>query len=227
MCGCLRFGYDALRVRDDPKPDASHEVPDASRADSAVADAGVDRDAAHGGEGGGGRNAVGSGGMAGATGAGAGAGGSSGPTEDDAGTESDAGPGIDVDQMLGDTGLKVADILGFYSGDWGDMVLRNVGDEIWGVYAHDGGTIVGNITEEGVFVGWWSQLPSRTADDAGEVEFRWSQVNGTVIALDGRWRWGTTAEWLENWDIDLVTDRAAPVELTNRFDMPADFRRHP
>jgi hypothetical protein len=129
--------------------------------------------------------------------------------------------------MLGDTGLRVSDILGFYSGDWGDMLLRKQGSEIWGTYQYDGGTIVGNITAEGVFVGWWSQLPSRSGTDAGEVEFRWSQTSGTAIALDGRWRWGTNGAWQENWDINLVTDRAAPNDLITRFDNPSDFKRHP
>jgi hypothetical protein len=37
-------------------------------------------------------------------------------------TGSDAGSLID--EMVGDAGLHVSDILGFYSSDWGDMVLR-------------------------------------------------------------------------------------------------------
>jgi hypothetical protein len=129
--------------------------------------------------------------------------------------------------MLGDTGLHVSDILGFYSGDWGDMVLRKHDGEIWGVYEHDGGSVVGDITEDGVFIGWWSQLPSRTGTDAGEVEFRWSQPSGTAIMLDGRWRWGTTGDWFENWDIELVTDRPAPSALTARFDNVSEFKSRP
>jgi hypothetical protein len=88
----------------------------------------------------------------------------------------------------------------------------------------DGG---GTDTGEGVFVGWWSQLPSRAGADAGEVEFRWSGTSGTAIALDGRWRDGTTGEWYENRDIGLVTDRAAPSELTAVFDSPGEFKGHP
>jgi hypothetical protein len=37
--------------------------------------------------------------------------------------------------MLGDTGLRVGDVLGFYTGDWGDMLLRKQGNEIWGAAA--------------------------------------------------------------------------------------------
>lgn len=117
--------------------------------------------------------------------------------------------------------------MGFYSGDWGDMVLEQRGAEIWGVYRYNDGTIIGQITSQGTFAGWWSQLPTREGSDAGDVEFRWSRSNAGVVSLDGRWRYGTTANWLENWDVDLVTDRAAPSELTDRFQNTDDFKRHP
>jgi hypothetical protein len=68
-------------------------------------------------------------------------------------------------------------------------------------------------------------VATRTGVNAGEVEFRWSR-SGTVVALDGRWRYGVSGEWLENWDIDLVTDRTAPSDLTARFDSASDFKRH-
>jgi hypothetical protein len=218
--GCLRFGYDSVRRPGDRKPDAALADAGAMREhDAAVADARPARDAAVGGSGG--RPAANGGGGRGGQGVSeAGAGGS-------AARARGSDPGIDVDQTIGDTGLHVADILGFYSGDWGDMVLRAHGDVIWGVYAHAGGTLVGTIESDGVFRGWWTQLPLRIGTDAGEVEFRWSQTNGQVIALDGRWRYGTIGSWLENWDIDLVTDRQAPTDLTDRFDTPGDFVGHP
>jgi hypothetical protein len=200
-CGCIRFGYDR------PEIDAAM-----GGRDAAPQDAADQAGAAGAGTGG-------PGGRAGSTGSGGTGGAGRGGTGNDA--------GVDVDQKVGDTGLKVSDILGFYSGDWGDMVLRKQGEEIWGVYAHDGGTIVGRIMVDGVFLGWWSQTPTRTGSNAGEVEFRWSQASGTAIALDGRWRYGATGDWLENWDITLVTDRAAPTELTDQFSNSADFVRHP
>jgi hypothetical protein len=188
--------------------------------DAAIVDAAADRDAAVGGGGGGaGRSEAGTGGEGGgATGGGGGSAGSD-VADDDA--------GLDIDQAVGDTGLHVSDILGFYSGDWGEMMLRKVDAEIWGAYQYEGGTIVGNIQSDGVFVGWWTQMPTRTGSDAGEVEFRWSQASGTPVMLDGRWRYGTTGEWLENWDIDRVTDRPAPMPLSDRFNHPIDFKRHP
>jgi hypothetical protein len=220
---CVRLGYDTVPGAVDRKPDASHAGAGATyEHDAGAADAAPAHDAAVGGKGGsGGRVAAadgGGGGHAGGAGEAAGAGGSSG---------SDGDAGIDVHQMIGDTGLHVGDILGFYSGDWGDMVLRAHGAAIWGVYAHNGGTIVGAVESDGVFRGWWSQLPARAGADAGEVEFRWSQTTGQVIALDGRWRYGTTTTWLENWDIDLVSDREAPTDLTDRFNTNSDFVAHP
>lgn len=165
---------------------------------------------------------AGSGGSAGATAGAAALAGAGGAGDDD-----DAGA-PPSEPELGDTGLVVSDILGFYSGDWGDMVLERRDAEIWGVYNYNDGTIIGAITDEGVFVGWWSQLPTRADGiNAGEVEFRWSRSNTGVISLDGRWRYGTSGVWLENWDVDLVTDRSAPSALTNGFADSDDFRRHP
>ena len=220
--GC-RLGYDELLIPVKQTPDASQQDAGADTGSAGAPDAEPDIDAAVGGAGGSTEpNPGGQGGEAAAASGGAGAGGGGAPAAgDDAGAE--------VDEPVGDTGLRVSQILGFYSNlAWGDMVLRKQGDEIWGAYQYDGGTIVGTITEEGVFVGWWSQSPSRTGVDAGEVEFRWSQPDGgTVIKLDGRWRYGTAGTWLENWDVELVTDRAAPSLLTSRFDNPNDFKRHP
>lgn len=150
-------------------------------------------------------------------------------SHEDAG-EVHADGGVDVNMTIGHTGLKVADILGFYSGTWGDMLLRKVDNEIWGAYVYKGGTLTGSITQDGVFQGWWSQTPSRDAsdNDAGEVEFRWLTTDGgAVIHLDGRWRWGTDDSWQDNWDIDLVTDRSPPQPLTDHFNTPADFKHHP
>lgn len=147
--------------------------------------------------------------------------GAGGANDDDAG----APP---PEPALGDTGLVVSDILGFYSGDWGDMVLERRAAEIWGVYNYNDGTIIGAITEDGVFAGWWSQLPTRADGiNAGEVEFRWSRSVAGVISLDGRWRYGSSGLWLENWDVDLVPDRSAPSALIDGFDDIDDFKRHP
>ena len=142
-------------------------------------------------------------------------------------TGDDAGTDTRISENVGRTGLRVSDILGYYSGDWGEMVLRRQGDELWGVYAYSDGTVVGRINDEGVFQGWWTQLPTRTGSDEGEVEFRWSRIANTTIALDGRWRYGSIGAWQENWDILRVTTRSAPAALTDRFQRADTFRPHP
>jgi len=237
--GCLRFGYD----------NAAHnpDVLDASQRDAgvtldaAVADATPGHDAAI--SGGSGGNATytgaGTGGMAGqaagTSGAAAGTsgvaagssggGGSSG--QPNAGAAADSG----TDIVLGDTGLQLSEVLGYYDasllsgGDWGAMVLRRYGAEVIGAYQYNEGTVVGEITSEGIFVGWWSQLPSRAGLDAGEVEFRWYR-SGSTIAFDGRWRWGSSGTWYENWDANL-TNRTPPNELVAAFDNVENFHRHP
>ncbi len=147
----------------------------------------------------------------------------------DAGSDSadpDAGVALE-DRELGSTGLFVRDILGFYSGDWGDLLLRQMGDEIWGVYAYEEGSIVGRIEGDELH-GWWSEVPSRMpTNDAGEVEFRWSIGASGMIALDGRWRYGDNGAWNEDWDINLVTDRGPLPELVERFSDPTRFPREP
>jgi hypothetical protein len=125
----------------------------------------------------------------------------------------------------GDAPLAPGEVVGYYSGQWGNMVLRLVGDEIWGAYTHDQGTIVGRYVD-GVLVGWWSEVPSRLPTaDAGDVEFRFTRV-GNVVRMDGRWRYGTEQAWREDWDIDQV-NAAPPADLLQRFDTPAVFIRHP
>ncbi len=55
----------------------------------------------------------------------------------------------------------------------------------------------------GVFKGWWSEVPSREApDDAGAVEFTLSRRDG-ALSLDGRWKCGNDAaeEWYDDWDL--------------------------
>ena len=187
--------------------------------DAAAADSGVaGRDAGHavggtgysnGGSGGAGGEDVagngttaGSGGMAGSTAAG-----------------SDAG-------VLVDGGLSEVDLSGFYSNAWDELLLREIDGEIWGAYTTNSGTLIGNITGNEVFKGWLSEMPSRNFN-AGEVELRWSRTGETVTSLKGRWRWGTDGDWVDGWDFERVFDRQAPTDLTDRFDNPSDFRRHP
>ena len=118
----------------------------------------------------------------------------------------------------------VGDIVGTWSGTFGTLVIREVGDELWGAYGHDMGTIRGEMRGD-VFVGWWCEDPSRQAPgDAGEVELRFSRDDRGVI--DGRWRYGTGGQWVDDWDMTPVAT-PPPADLTARFDVAAWFCSHP
>ena len=137
----------------------------------------------------------------------------------------DAAASGSADAGHGDAGLALSEIVGYYAGDWGDMVLKEVNGEIWGAYTHDDGTIVGTFTN-GVLVGWWSEVPSRLpTNDAGEVEFRFTRRNGEVF-IDGRWKYGVADAWREDWDIGLVK-MTSPPALVARFADTTAFKRHP
>ncbi|MBI2892129.1 MAG: hypothetical protein HYY06_01155 [Deltaproteobacteria bacterium] len=121
--------------------------------------------------------------------------------------------------------LTADDVVGYWTGDWGRMVLRAVGGEIWGAYDHDEGTAIGTLDGNGVMRGWWCEAPSRAVDyDAGEFEFTFSRSGD--LSLDGRWRYGVDGEWKEDWDLVHVTDLPPP-ELEERFEDQGAFCPHP
>jgi hypothetical protein len=121
--------------------------------------------------------------------------------------------------------VLLAETAGFYSGDWGAMVLRVEGNVVRGTYTHDQGTLVGAF-RDGVLYAWWSEVPSRLPpNDAGECEFRFLRKDGRVY-IDGRWRYGTADGWREDWDIGQV-DGQPPADLVTRFGDAAAFKAHP
>ncbi len=123
-------------------------------------------------------------------------------------------------------GVKTSEILGHFNGDWGDMEFRVVGQELWGSYSHDEGTVVVTWSDTGFLQGWWSEKPTRLpTNDAGEVQFKFTKAGG-VVSLDGWWRYGDTGVWNEDWDL-THTDAAVPAELSARFNDPSQFKRHP
>jgi hypothetical protein len=129
----------------------------------------------------------------------------------------------------GDPGAQA--VVGFWTGDWGDLVMRVVGDEMWGAYSHDEGTVRGHFAN-GVFTGWWAEVPSRMPNsDAGEVEFTFiTNPNGGGMGIDGRWRYGDTTNepaWRENWDLSIHSGDPEPAALTARFANASAFIAHP
>jgi hypothetical protein len=117
------------------------------------------------------------------------------------------------------------DVSGYWKGDWGEMVLRNVDGQIRGAYRHDAGTVVGTFAGD-LLRGWWCETPSRKPDnDAGDVELRFTRDDHGPL-IDGRWRYGATGAWKDDWDLRRV-EGAEPPELAARFSEPDAFCPHP
>lgn len=112
--------------------------------------------------------------------------------------------------------------MGLYSGDWGTMVLRQVGDEVWGAYDHDGGAVRGTLAGD-VFTGRWCEDPTRTDDsDAGQVRFIFGvQPDGTT-SIDGSWSYGDVAPDHDDWDLTLQPG-AQNAALEASFSDPSHF----
>lgn len=121
--------------------------------------------------------------------------------------------------------VTLAEVPGFWTGEWGNLVLQPRGGEVWGAYTHRDGTLVGRF-ERGAIVGWWSEAPTREASgDAGEVEIHF--VRGADgLSLLGRYRHGTQGPWIQVWNLRR-SEVAPPPELEARFAEPALFRSRP
>jgi hypothetical protein len=133
---------------------------------------------------------------------------------------------IQVDVVAISEAVTPEDIAGAWSGQT-TLLLRAVGDEVHGAYAHDEGTVVATF-DDGVLRGWWSEQPSRAPNsDAGEFEFRFRRgMDGTVTSIDGRWRYGPEGHWREDWDFGRALEEP-PMELEERFAQPDLFVQHP
>jgi hypothetical protein len=56
------------------------------------------------------------------------------------------------------------------------------------------------------------------------VEFRFSRDG--ALTIDGRWRYGTSGEWREDWDV-THQDGEAPEELKTRLEDDGAFCEKP
>ena len=128
----------------------------------------------------------------------------------------------DPGQLVGGTPAPPSAIEGHWNGNFGHLVIRRVGDEVWGVYAHDEGTLRGRMVDN-TFVGWWCEAPSRRAPgDAGDAEMKVIVDRDGVRAIAGRWRYGADGDWDGRWDV--TWDPSPPTAaLLKRFDLAADF----
>jgi hypothetical protein len=124
-----------------------------------------------------------------------------------------------------ESGVKLEEVVGFWSGDWGNLVLKQFGETVMGAYAHRDGTLLCRF-EKGTLVGWWTEAPSREPDgDAGDLEIHFVKKGG-VLTLLGRYRHGTSGPWLEEWNLKRLPDEPPP-ELEARFAETALFHPHP
>jgi hypothetical protein len=137
-------------------------------------------------------------------------------------TVTDSATGEPFTLPAGSGGRTRDSILGYWSGDWGQMVLRAgpTPQSVIGTYNHDEGTVSGQYDPRtGRFTGWWCESPSRQASaDAGDVEFIFtgSGADGRPAHLDGKWRYGTDGQFNEDWDL-APAEGDPPVELIARF----------
>lgn len=127
--------------------------------------------------------------------------------------------------------LSTQDLIGIWNSDsaFGEAAFRAVGTEIHVTYRYDKGTVVGTLSPDGVFRGWWCEAGSRTSlKDAGEVEWRLlrTRQNESKI-IDGRWRYGAAEPFRGGWDLTKLEGKVEPPDLAARFDDAASFCRHP
>ncbi len=135
--------------------------------------------------------------------------------------------------------LSNSDLVGLWNSDtrWGDILFREVGGEIRATYRRNNGTIVGNLSADGVFRGWWCEAPGRQAPKtAGEVEFRLLKGDNPK-RLWGLRFYGTQEDPVQaNWNLTWVgtpdlpgqTGQALePLDLTAQFDDATSFCPQP
>ena len=113
-------------------------------------------------------------------------------------------------------------VSGYWTGDWGKLVLQDDGGKIRGAYSHDTGTLTGTMNGN-VLVAWWCETPSRKpSKDAGDVEMIFLTDADGKRRIDGKWRYGSSGEFREDWDITFDAG-APPEELVKRLDDPSAF----
>lgn len=127
--------------------------------------------------------------------------------------------------------LSAQDMVGVWNSNssFGEAVFREVGAEIHGAYRSSNGTVVGTLSTDGVFRGWWCNEGSRTPPrEAGEVEWRLLLTpDGEPTLLDGRWRFGAEEPFRGGWDLEKLDGLPEPPDLAARFADSASFCPHP
>ena len=111
-----------------------------------------------------------------------------------------------------------AELPGYWTGDWGEMLFRTEDDgTVLAAYGFRGGLVFGQL-EGQVLNGWWCEAPDYALPDrAGPVEMRLVEGAGGT-SIDGRWKYTWSDDWNEDWDIDSASSSAPPAELEARLD---------
>ncbi|MEV8509062.1 hypothetical protein AB0368_30090 [Actinoplanes sp. NPDC051475] len=125
-----------------------------------------------------------------------------------------------------DEAVAAADLAGHWTSDaYGDAYVSVQGATVRLVYEHDEGRMLATV-RDGMLVGWWTEAPTRTPDtDAGDARFTITRTAGRV-ELHGGWRFGTTGDYTDNWNLVRVDGTVQPAAATVLAD-PAAFTAHP
>ncbi len=119
--------------------------------------------------------------------------------------------------------LRPNEVLGYWTGDWGDMLLNDGGGGvIVGAYAYDDGVLTGTFVGNS-FRGRWCEQPRASGTDQGPVEFTFVEVGGQR-QIDGRWKYdsdGAGAQWREDWDLTEQSSSSPPADLVQRTKDPS------
>jgi hypothetical protein len=95
----------------------------------------------------------------------------------------------------------IAEMNGVWETPFGMLKLEvDTDGRAYGVYAHEGGVIVGRYYR-GVMTGWWCEEPSRRPrEDAGLVQMQFVRGPHRIL-FDGQWKYGDDANtpWVRNW----------------------------
>ncbi|MCE9572825.1 MAG: serine/threonine protein kinase [Deltaproteobacteria bacterium] len=138
----------------------------------------------------------------------------------------DAAECADPPHLVGGAPTTGAAIEGYWTGDFGHLLLKRVGDEVLGVYEHDTGTIRGTIVGDHL-TGWWCEAPSRQPPgDAGDLEMRVIVDSDGVRSIAGQWRYGTAGDWNDRWDL-TADPGEPPADLRARLNAVGDFCARP
>jgi hypothetical protein len=100
-----------------------------------------------------------------------------------------------------ENGASLPQGISLWEGDFQAHVIQRNGDHVWAAYEHDVGLFYGTI-QDGVLRGWWCERPHHFPADNGAIEMRFTHDHNGRPKLDGRFRYGDSGDWHDDWDDD-------------------------